>query len=67
MSFTRHPPPGFDFDRQEIADYLGCKMSTVEQWAWQRKNLPYTVVAGKAWYRQSDADRFVVTREIKVS
>lgn len=62
----RTPPPGYDFDRQQAADYFGCSIKTLDSWAWKRKNLPYSVIAGKAWYRRSDCDRFIAKREVKV-
>ncbi len=59
-------PEGFDLTRRQAADYLGVKMSTLNQWAWAKKNIPYVVMGGVAWYRRADLDALLRRRTVKV-
>ncbi len=50
-----------------MSNYINVSPRTLDQWAWQKINLPYAVVAGKRWYRRSDAEHYLFKREVKVS
>ncbi len=61
-------PNGFDLDRPSAAEYLGLiSIKTLDDWAYKRINLPYTVLGGKAWYRKSDLDALIHRRTVKVA
>ncbi len=61
-------PAGFDFDSKCLANFLGHKSTrTLDDWAYKKINIPYAVVAGKRWYRKSDAEHYLFRREVKVS
>jgi len=61
------PPPGFDFDSDDLVhNGIVHSVRTLDHWAWKKINLPYAVVGGKRWYRQSDVDHYLFRREVKV-
>ena len=62
------PPPGFHYDSPALVamGVVGSK-KTLDSWAYRKINLPYAVVAGKRWYRESDVDHYLFRREVKVS
>ena len=67
-TYDRVAPVGFDFDSKGLANFLGHKSTrTLDDWAYKKINIPYAVVAGKRWYRKSDADHYLFRREVKVS
>jgi len=64
----KNPPPGFDYDSNDLVD-LGVigSIKTLDTWAYRKINLPYAVVAGRRWYRKSDVEHYLFKREVKVS
>ena len=60
-------PNGFDFDRQQASAYLGLSVKALHDWAYKRKNIPYTLIGNKAWYRRSDLDALIRRRTVKVT
>ena len=64
----RNPPDGFDFDTEDLSNFLGeVSKRTLDDWAYKKVNIPYAVVGGKRWYRRSDAEHYLFRREVKVS
>jgi predicted site-specific integrase-resolvase len=59
-------PNSYDFTRREAAEYLGVSVATLNQWAWARKNLPYTLMGGQAWYRRADCEHLLRRNTRKV-
>lgn len=54
-------PPRELLSRRDAAEYLGIKPQTLAVWAWHRRHdLPYVRVGGRAMYRRSDLEAFVV-------
>ena len=60
-------PAGYHFDTDELADYLNLSPRTLDQWAWEKINIPYALIGRKRWYRQSDADHYLFRRQVKVT
>ena len=60
-------PNGFDFDRRTAAAYLGLTVKALDGWAYNKKNLPYTIIGRKAWYRRSDLDAILRRGTAKVA
>ena len=59
-------PSGFTHNRRQAAKYLGVSYGTLGNWGSSRINIPFAVVGGEAWYRQSDLDHYLFRREVKV-
>ncbi len=59
-------PSGFTHSRRQAAKYLGVSYGTLGNWGSSRMNIPFAVVGGEAWYRQSDLDHYLFRREVKV-
>ena len=51
---------------KEVAELLNLTVSTLNQWAYRKQNVPFIKVGGQRRYRKADVERFLKVNYQKV-
>ncbi|WP_297571991.1 helix-turn-helix domain-containing protein [uncultured Actinomyces sp.] len=51
---------------KEVAELLNVTVSTLNQWAYRKQNVPFIKVGGQRRYKKADVERFLKVNYQKV-